>query len=247
MLAEAAELGIRHFDTAPMYGDGLAERELGRFLRLQPIGTFTVATKFGIQPSALIETLRPIAAPLRGARAILRRVGIWRADLPPLSASELRRSLLASLRRLGLERIDLLLLHEPTLARLVDAQALCDELENLRARGLIRDFGLAGSWRDLTPILKACPALARTTQTGEPEWSQPSAIVPDITFGAISRGRPQGLFHKQAIDPAAAARDLQAALARRLGGMVLVSTTNRDHLRRLAQAAADERRLPVPA
>jgi D-threo-aldose 1-dehydrogenase len=247
LLAEAAELGIRHFDTAPMYGDGLAERELGQFLRHQPLGTFTVATKFGIPPSVLIETLSPIAAPLRGARALLRRAGIWRTHLPPLSATGLRRSLHASLRRLGLERVDLVLLHEPTLARLADARALCDELENLRANGLIRSFGLAGPWSDLSSIERAHPRLAKIIQTGEHEWSQPSNLIPDITFGAIARGRPQGLFHKSTIDPDTAARDLKAALARRPNGMVLASTTNRDHLRLLAQAAAQERRLPAYA
>jgi D-threo-aldose 1-dehydrogenase len=238
ILAETAALGIRHFDTAPIYGDGLAERELGVFLRGQA-GSFTVATKFGIPPSALIEMLPPIATPLRAARAVFRRLGVAPAQLPPLTAESLRRSLHASLRRLRLERIDLLMIHEPTLARLPDARALCDELLTLRQRGVIRDFGLAGSWRDLVPIVTAHPALAGMIQTGEHEWSEPSATIPDITFGAVSGGRPQGRFHRQAIDPDAAARSLRAALARRPRGLVLVSTTSPEHLRLLARSAAD--------
>ena len=33
LLARALDLGVLHFDTAPSYGDGLAEREIGRILR----------------------------------------------------------------------------------------------------------------------------------------------------------------------------------------------------------------------
>ena len=32
LLTAALDSGISHFDTAPMYGEGMAERELGRFL-----------------------------------------------------------------------------------------------------------------------------------------------------------------------------------------------------------------------
>src|SRR5690348_10440145 len=72
LLAEAAEVGILHFDTAPAYGDGLAERELGRFLQRRS-GNFIVATKFGIPPSRLIEACPAVATPLRATRTVLRR------------------------------------------------------------------------------------------------------------------------------------------------------------------------------
>lgn len=49
LLAHCYERGIRHFDSAPLYGHEMAERELGRFIRgRRP--DLVVATKFGIEP-----------------------------------------------------------------------------------------------------------------------------------------------------------------------------------------------------
>ena len=50
LLDAAHDAGIRHFDVAPMYGLGLAERELGRFIRHRR-DAVVVATKFGIAPT----------------------------------------------------------------------------------------------------------------------------------------------------------------------------------------------------
>ncbi len=43
----AWSLGIRHFDTAPLYGSGLAELRLGEALRDRPRDQFTISTKVG--------------------------------------------------------------------------------------------------------------------------------------------------------------------------------------------------------
>jgi len=39
--------GVRHFDTAPLYGLGLAETRLNRFLRDKPRGDYVLSTKVG--------------------------------------------------------------------------------------------------------------------------------------------------------------------------------------------------------
>jgi D-threo-aldose 1-dehydrogenase len=44
----AYEAGVRHFDVAPLYGLGVAEKELGRLLLRVPADV-TVATKFGLR------------------------------------------------------------------------------------------------------------------------------------------------------------------------------------------------------
>jgi aryl-alcohol dehydrogenase-like predicted oxidoreductase len=44
-IARAWSLGIRFFDTAPLYGFGLAERRLGAFLRQQPRDSCAISTK----------------------------------------------------------------------------------------------------------------------------------------------------------------------------------------------------------
>ena len=41
------QLGIRFFDTAPLYGFGLAEQRVGLVLREKPRAEFTLATKVG--------------------------------------------------------------------------------------------------------------------------------------------------------------------------------------------------------
>jgi D-threo-aldose 1-dehydrogenase len=96
----AWELGVRLFDTAPLYGSGLAEQRLGAALAGRPRDELVVSTKAG-------RLLRPgTPDPLfHGA--------------PPLgavfdfSADGVRRSLEESLQRLGLERVDIALLHDP--------------------------------------------------------------------------------------------------------------------------------------
>ena len=93
-------LGVRFFDTAPLYGSGLAEERLGQALAGRPRSEYTISTKVG-------RVLRPgRASPqFRGA--------------PPLepifdySPDGIRRSLLGSLERLQLDAVDIALLHDP--------------------------------------------------------------------------------------------------------------------------------------
>jgi len=106
--AEAAiraawDLGVRYFDTAPLYGHGLSETRLGAVLRTLPRDEFVVSTKVG-------RLLVPRAGP--GAPTIFE-------DTPPLepifdfSGDGVERSLDESLERLGLDRVDILLVHDP--------------------------------------------------------------------------------------------------------------------------------------
>jgi len=46
-LNAAWENGIRYFDTAPLYGSGMAEERLGKFLKEKKRNEFVVATKIG--------------------------------------------------------------------------------------------------------------------------------------------------------------------------------------------------------
>src|SRR3569833_3611443 len=53
-IERAWSLGVRFFDTAPLYGFGLAERRLGGFLRQQKRDSFAISTKVGrlLRPDA---------------------------------------------------------------------------------------------------------------------------------------------------------------------------------------------------
>ncbi|MEV0844996.1 aldo/keto reductase [Streptomyces sp. NPDC049954] len=105
--AEALEAawagGVRYFDTAPHYGIGQSERRVGAFLRTLPRDTFTFSTKVG----RLLVPQDP-AGGLDGAfkvPATHRRVWDFTRD-------GIRRSVEDSLGRTGLDRIDVLYLHD---------------------------------------------------------------------------------------------------------------------------------------
>jgi D-threo-aldose 1-dehydrogenase len=96
----AWELGIRLFDTAPLYGSGLSEARLGRALRGRPRGEYELSTKVG-------RLLRPgDPDPIfHGARPF--------APVFDFSGEGMLSSLAESLERLGLDRVDTVFVHDP--------------------------------------------------------------------------------------------------------------------------------------
>ncbi|MBO6937721.1 MAG: aldo/keto reductase [Deltaproteobacteria bacterium] len=116
-IRRAVELGVDWFDTAPLYGDGHADRILRRALGAH-IGEVTIATKVGAQRDASTDEA-------------------W-SDLRPES---IREDCHASLQRLGVQRIDLLQVHWPCERGTPIAETI-GALERLRDEGSIRAFGL---------------------------------------------------------------------------------------------------------
>lgn len=103
-LQAAWDGGIRYFDTAPQYGFGLSEHRLGRFLRERPRHEFLLSTKVG----RLLHAPRGPAKHSRGAW-----VGGFAFDYRfDYSYDGIMRSVEDSLQRLGLNRIDILLIHD---------------------------------------------------------------------------------------------------------------------------------------
>ncbi|RKR91201.1 D-threo-aldose 1-dehydrogenase [Micromonospora pisi] len=117
-LERAWELGFRYFDTAPLYGAGLSERRAGSVLAGKPRDEFTLSTKVG-------RLLVPGREAPRGGRhrepdpePVDHNDEIWAepVDLTPawdFSADGTRRSYAESLDRLGLDRADVLHVHDP--------------------------------------------------------------------------------------------------------------------------------------
>jgi D-threo-aldose 1-dehydrogenase len=103
-IERAWELGIRYFDTAPLYGFGLAERRLGRFLRRQKRDTFAVSTKVG----RLLRS--PSVVPAEDDHYKGTPTERPKFDY---SYDGVMRSVEESLDRLGLDRVDILLVHDP--------------------------------------------------------------------------------------------------------------------------------------
>jgi D-threo-aldose 1-dehydrogenase len=125
--------GIRYFDTAPHYGLGLSERRLGAALAGYERAEFVVSTKVG----RLLEPLDPARACDDDGFAV---PGTHRRVFD-FSRDGVLRSLEESLDRLGLERVDVVYLHDPD-----DhwQQALGEgypALEELRAQGLVQSIG----------------------------------------------------------------------------------------------------------
>lgn len=130
--------GLRYFDTAPFYGRGLSEHRMGAFLRHCPRDAFVLSTKVG-------RLLAPLPA------------GAPPAETLPFTArfdysyDATMRSVEDSLQRLGLARMDMLIVHDLSARWHGDAldrrfaeamtgaqRALCD----LRAQGVVRAIGV---------------------------------------------------------------------------------------------------------
>jgi D-threo-aldose 1-dehydrogenase len=103
----AWDAGIRYFDTAPHYGLGLAEKRLGAALAGRPRDEYVVSTKVGrLLEAHPAPTGSDLATGGFAVRDDLMRV--W-----DLSADGVRRSIEASLARMALDRIDIVLVHDP--------------------------------------------------------------------------------------------------------------------------------------
>jgi D-threo-aldose 1-dehydrogenase len=133
--------GIRAFDTAPHYGLGLSERRLGDALRHRPRDEYVISTKVGrlLEPPGAGGT----SAAGAGGRdpegfAVPARY-VRRFDY---SADGVRRSLEASLDRLGLDRVDVVLIHDPDNHAEQAFREAYPALEKLRAAGTVRAIGV---------------------------------------------------------------------------------------------------------
>ncbi|MEV0578034.1 aldo/keto reductase [Streptomyces sp. NPDC050392] len=132
----AWDAGVRYFDTAPHYGLGLSERRLGAALRARPRAEFTVSTKVGrlLEPHPS-PTGSDLAAGGFAVPGTLRR-------RPDYSRDGVLRSLEASLERLGLDRIDLALVHDPDEHMDTALAEALPALTELRAQGVVGAIGI---------------------------------------------------------------------------------------------------------
>lgn len=143
-LDRAWEAGLRYFDTAPLYGFGLAETRLNGFLRGKPRDAYVLSTKIG----RLLQAVPPSQRD---------GIGKWfdvpsRKEIYDYSYDGVMRSLEFSLERLGVDRIDILFAHDLDTFNHGSRDALQARLEELmgggyrallrlREEGVIRAFG----------------------------------------------------------------------------------------------------------
>lgn len=133
-VAAAWAHGVRYFDTAPHYGLGLSERRLGAALRSLPRDEFAVSTKVGrlLVPSP--ETAHRPDDEGFAVPAAWRRVRDYSRD-------GILRSLEASLTRTGLDRFDIVYLHDPDDYWEQASTCGMDALMELREQGVVRAIG----------------------------------------------------------------------------------------------------------
>jgi D-threo-aldose 1-dehydrogenase len=127
--------GVRYFDTAPHYGLGLSERRLGAALAGYPRADYVISTKVG-------RILEPNPVPTGSDLDNLFDVPDDMVRRLDYSADGVRRSLEESLGRLGLDRVDIALVHDPD--DHLD-QAITEALPalfQLRAEGVVSAVGV---------------------------------------------------------------------------------------------------------
>jgi len=140
----AWEAGIRYFDTAPHYGLGLSERRLGAALAGRPRGDYTISTKVG---RLLVPT--PETAHLRDDEAGF-DVPADHARRWDFSADGVRRSLESSLERLGVDRVDVVLIHDPDDHWRQAVDEAYPALHELRDQGVVGAIGVGmNQWQML--------------------------------------------------------------------------------------------------
>lgn len=134
--------GITLFDTSPLYGHGLSEHRCGTALRRAPRGSFVLSTKVG-------RWMRPLEDRGGGSGYV---GGLPHRAVIDYSFDGAMRSVEQSLLRLGLDRIDILLIHDVDVwthgadaieARFAEAMnGAYRALDRLRGEGVVKAIGI---------------------------------------------------------------------------------------------------------
>lgn len=226
LIAAAVAAGVTLFDTGPMYGDGEGERRLGAALKGLRRDDVFICTKARTWP--LKADTGPAMAP----------------------ADRVRRSLEASLHRLGVDRVDALLLHGP--APTDFTPPLMAALERLRGEGVVGRLGVCGRGAELDaaldvpafdlmmaplsgPLARAAAqgvtVMAIETMRGKASpWRIPRSRADLWYLARAARDALRGV-------PPPDAGGIGAALGRPAVRTVVVQTTRLAHLRANAAAA----------
>jgi D-threo-aldose 1-dehydrogenase len=268
ILEHAFSLGITHFDVARAYGFGRAEGILAQFLRGRR-DRVTVATKFGFQmPSGLAGDPRLIAVakrllgPFPSLLRHVQRRGSAMVKAGAFSPEAAVQSLEASLRALQTDYIDILLLHEATLADAA-SEALLDALQKQIARGTVRHLGIASAFPKLNADASRLAVTLETVQFDDSAQSRnlaklahceprllithsifkPAALLRDAVkaFPQAVRESSQQIGADLADPSVVTSLLLHYALRSNANGIVLFSSTNRAHLEANVREAQSQR------
>ncbi len=231
LLSAAFDHGFTHFDTAPYYGFGIAEQELGRFLKGRR-SRVTITTKVGLYPPGSLD---PNTASVWVRKVVGKVVPAFSRPVVDWSIASASKSLDCSLRRLGTNYIDLLLLHEPV-SGAVQSEVFLDWLKGEKGKGRIRAWGLAGQADHMDTWLFINHPLGMVLQVRDSLDRREADLVRDhgrdlqITYGYLSSSSilPGSLTTTEI---------LERAMRRNTTGSILISTRQLRRLSGLAAAA----------
>jgi D-threo-aldose 1-dehydrogenase len=148
------DAGVRYYDVSPWYGLGLAERRFGRFLHRQPRDSYLLSTKVG-------KLLK--ASPDNRSREMFPYAGSPNNVLFDYTADGVKRSIEDSLQRLGVDRIDVVFVHDLSPDNKLLPRPWAEEyaialkgafpaLAKMRDEGIIRAWGVGVNTAE--PILR---------------------------------------------------------------------------------------------
>ncbi|MYS06705.1 aldo/keto reductase [Streptomyces sp. SID6041] len=143
---EAAwDQGIRYYDTAPLYGAGLAEQRLGEVLAGKPRDSYALSTKVG----RVVLDEHETDAPDFGEKGGLFEHGNPNRILHEWTADATERSIEGSLKRLGTDRLDIVWVHD--IAQDFHGDAWLGKFEEARTGAFrvlsrLRDEGVIKAW-----------------------------------------------------------------------------------------------------
>lgn len=228
LLEAAVEAGFTHFDTAPYYGFGWAERDLGELVKRHP--QVTVTTKVGIYSPGGEEASRIAVLFRKAGGRILPALSRPTVDF---SLARAQSAFDASLQRLQSDRVALYMLHEPELS-MVATDEWQRWLEREVSRGRIDAFGLALTAERLKPFLDTGSGLGPVVQVldsledKEADCLTAGGRPLQITYGYVSAARQNG--SSQPVGTI-----LRAALFRNKQGAIIVSTTKAERVKQYAK------------
>src|SRR4051812_48524315 len=240
LLREVVKAGVTFIDTADVYGPHSNEELIREALHPYP-GNLVIATKGGF---------------LRG--------GPEYSDMGASGSKwYLRQAVYMSMRRLGLDHIDLYYLHTPAFTDAPFDEAI-ETLAGMKADGLVRHIGLSNvsadqlrtpmSVTDIAPVTVHYNVAVRLGPPGRTLPEETRTVFSPWHPAAIPSGRDGAPFHA-AIDPIAAKYDVtpqQIALAwqlhRAATALPIPGTTSAEHLyQNLAAASISLRQAEVDA
>lgn len=207
----AYDYGIRHFDTAPMYGMGRAEEEIAPLLRVHR-SDITLTTKFGIDVTMVGRAVGHVQGPIRrvlaarpasnsslqqsGAGPNSGFVGQILYSSSGYSPQRANASLESSLRRLKTDYIDIFALHDPPMSALKEAEreGIADWLDQQVVKGRIRSWAIANHENvsgERTALVERAPIIQEPANLLQPPTEMDDNSSIRITYGVLSAVLPR--------------------------------------------------------